>query len=222
MNEEERLRKGRARSWTKYHLRRLEKPMVCRHCGYRGENNCGCRDPACKHKIQFHHIRYEKKEEVNIPLCEKCHYALHKLINPKPHLKHFTCKICGKKFSKYKKKAYFCSNQCKFKSYTTRKEVPCENCGKMSVKQVCFLKKLKHFFCSSRCFGLWRNGKKFKFRLNIPCDNCGKILFLTKREARLSKFHFCNRACSIQQFKHGGKLWLTVGRNKEILSKESS
>lgn len=67
------------------------------------------------------------------------------------------CVECGKELTK--KKTYYCSSECAYKSRTDKKVANCPQCGKEKVTTNFFIKRGR-VFCSSRCSSIYNKSRQ--------------------------------------------------------------
>jgi len=82
--------------------------------------------------------------------------------------------------------------------------VYCDHCGEPVEKQSCHVKRVKHHFCNTTCYGAWRSenirgANVYSWKggpPTVPCDFCGNPVTLRcTAELELYERHFCNRKC---------------------------
>lgn len=80
--------------------------------------------------------------------------------------------------------------------------VQCDHCGKNIFVNKSIMEKTKHHFCDKSCFYSWKKENAL-YGKNAPnwksikknCDFCGKKIYVTPYRLKLTKLHFCNKAC---------------------------
>lgn len=106
------------------------------------------------------------------------------------------CKICGNKLNHHKR--IFCSSECWGISLKTPlKEYRCDGCGEFFKSKT--HKKLKHIFCSNKCFREWNKGSNnpsyYKgAKIKSICQTCGKGIEFWKSSYPNGK-KYCSRKC---------------------------
>jgi very-short-patch-repair endonuclease len=101
-------------------------------------------------------------------------------------------------------------------SKKTGRIINCEYCGKEVYKQLCFLKKNKHHFCSGNCAHKYYGkiiGQKLSKKIKVKCDFCDKTIWRIPSKLRIYKHHFCSRRCL------GKHTYLLHGKNNLMLKK---
>lgn len=192
-------KKQSVRQWSNFHLKRDSK---CANCGI-GQIPCKCGENGakiCSHKLVFHHLRYEKRADVVITLCTKCHGAMHRQAS---RVIKFKCKHCGKEFLDLKhNKREYCSRRCFALKRKDQITYNCEKCGKkMSIGKAHY-NYVQHHFCSIKCSSSVIRKLSMIERVKVRCEYCHKIFLKRKTLLKFGKHHFCNWKC-----KNSTTLW---------------
>ena len=101
------------------------------------------------------------------------------------------CLMCGKEFEYYpsEKDGKYCSQECYKRARTSRRELVCENCGKVFYRKNGLIK--AHVFCSNKC-----RAEKYSNQIEIACKVCGTYFFRRESITKNYKTECCSKKCS--------------------------